>query len=63
MIAIFCKGCGALFYAVSRITEDDVLEIAAYAAQGHLVAKTNEATTSKCQCKQPPTRPTGANAT
>jgi len=50
MIVIHCKGCGALFYAVSRITPDDVLEIVEYAKQGHQVAKTNMATTERCSC-------------
>ena len=58
MIVVFCRGCGAPFYAVSRITDDDVLEIAGYAAQGHLVAKTNKATVQGCTCpgksKPPP---------
>ena len=50
MIVIFCKGCGAPFYAVSTITDDDVLEIVGYAAQGHLVTRTNRATVQGCRC-------------
>ena len=50
MIVIYCKGCGALFYAVNQITSDDVLEIVNYARQGHHVAKTNSATTQLCTC-------------
>jgi len=51
MIAIYCKDCGALFYAVSRITADDVLEIVKYAHQGHHVKKVTAATVGPCKCR------------
>jgi len=38
-IVIICKNCGQRFYAAYRIIADDVIEIAEYVRQGHIVAK------------------------
>ncbi|RPJ40096.1 MAG: hypothetical protein EHM35_00380 [Planctomycetaceae bacterium] len=48
VVAIYCKDCGALFYANSRILPEDVLDIAKYAREGHRVALVTNATIREC---------------
>lgn len=54
-IVIYCRDCGALFYAASRPEPADILEIVDYAKQGHQVAKVDAAVVRAefctCRCK------------
>lgn len=53
-IVIYCKDCGAMFYANSRILPEDVLEIAEYAKAGHQVAMVDSVNVrlalASCRC-------------
>ena len=57
-IVVYCKECDALFYATSRATADDVLEIAELAALGHRVAKVDpyevRVNFASCDCAKGP---------
>ena len=55
MIIIHCKDCGALFYAVTNVTDGDVVEIMSHAKSGHEVQRIPDSgvTVEACICPPP----------
>lgn len=62
VLAIYCKTCGALFYANAHVLPEDVPDILAYVQAGHRMAHVDHATVRRClatcHCADP--APTGA---
>ena len=63
VLAIYCKNCGALFYANAQLLPSDLADIVGYIRAGHRVCLVDHATVrnclASCHCDDP--APTGAD--